>query len=96
MFVQEGSFGAIAMPWLSACGCRWWASLGASAGAAVILPLARRGRSSLISIALPCHSPLHLRFMMAHLTDTDAHTREEGIPRFFGPMMYQWFAKAFT
>lgn len=41
--------------------------------------------------------PLHpSRFMMAHLTDTDPRTREEGIPRFFGPMMYQWFAKAFT
>lgn len=33
---------------------------------------------------------------MAHLTDTDPNTREEGIPRFFGPMMYQWFARAFT
>ncbi|KAI7838855.1 hypothetical protein COHA_007378 [Chlorella ohadii] len=40
--------------------------------------------------------PANYMFMMAHLTDTDAHTREEGIPRFFGPMMYQWFAKAFT
>lgn len=45
--------------------------------------------------AQPCPAAPCRRFVLAHLTDTDPRTREEGIPRIHGPAVYSWFAHAF-
>ncbi|KAL4435485.1 hypothetical protein ABPG77_006247 [Micractinium sp. CCAP 211/92] len=40
--------------------------------------------------------PANFAFVRAHLTDTDPHIREEGIPATMGPPVFRWFAHAYT